>query len=74
MLGVSFCADFRRARRNGLIFASRVRPRFAPRGPGDIWESSLAVGIFMEMLPPIYFFFAEAPLSELTMRTDQKTR
>jgi hypothetical protein len=37
--------DFRGSRRAGWISAGRVRPRFAPRGPGVIWEPLLEVGI-----------------------------
>ena len=39
-------ADDRDSRRDGCISMGRVRPRSAPRGPGDIWELFSEVGLF----------------------------
>ena len=44
-------ADYRVSRRDGCISTGRVRPRSAPRGPGDIWEPFSEVGIFVQNLP-----------------------
>ena len=38
-------ADIRVSRRDSWICVGRVRPRFAPRGPGVIWEPFSEVGV-----------------------------
>ena len=45
-------ADYRVSRRDECISTGRVRPRSAPRGPGDIWEPFSEVDyIFLLHLP-----------------------